>query len=139
MQWTGDSPLESGGREYSIEPMKKIFFFRMDKMPFRKSSRIRSRSPVNKSKRRSTVKRRPKKRGGMPTYEEAYIAHERVLKNLTKDIKDTQMAVAKFQRKINENPEDSLLRAQMELLQDRLERLMRDYDDKSSYAIQYSI
>ena len=36
----------------------------------------------------------------MPTYEDAYIAHERVLKNITKDINDTQMAVgAKFQRK----------------------------------------
>ena len=72
----------------------------------------------------------------MISYEEAKVAHERVLRDLRGKIQNMQVAIAKFQREMAKNPNDSILQAQMELLQDSLNRLERDYDDKSSQAIQ---
>ena len=72
----------------------------------------------------------------MPSLEEAGIAHKRDLTRLEKDIKDTKYVIAKFEREMASKPNDDILRAQMDLLRDRLNKLERDYDDKSSWAIQ---
>ena len=107
------------------------FFSRTSKMRSRRTVRKRTRGRKN-SNRRFTVR----KRGGMLSLEEVGIAHKRDLTRLEKDIKDTKYVIAKFEREMASKPNDDILRAQMDLLRDRLNKLERDYDDKSSWAIQ---
>lgn len=112
-------------------------FSQKSKMRSRRTVRKRQRTRGRKkSNRRLAVARISKKRGGMPSLEEAGIAHKRDLTRLEKDIKDTKYVIAKFEREMASKPNDDILRAQMDLLRDRLNKLEIDYDDKSSWAIQ---
>ncbi len=101
----------------------------------RSKTTARKRNSKKRSSRKLSVRKRSKKRGGM-RYEDADIAHERELTKLRKDILDTKAVIAKFEREMAKNPDDSLLAAQMELLQNRLNQLERDYNDKNSQTIQ---
>ena len=56
----------------------------------------------------------------MLSLKEAQIEYERDMTKLMKDIQDTKFVIAKFQREMSMKPNDDVLRAQTELLQDRL-------------------